>query len=419
MSTRFAISRLLSCCMLVLATAPVVKAQAAILTPANDPFYSAPSNLGTYAPGAIINTRQVNVSLEGVPIPGTAYQLLYRSNDLNEQPIANVTTVIVPTNAPLAPRQLVSVQDAEDSLDWSCAPSYQLQVGESAPGGNENNGNLAAETALSLPQLALGRVLVIPDPEGPASGYIVRITNAQVVLDSIRAAENFQPAGLAPTTPVAMFGYSGGAFETAAANELQPTYAPELNIVGVAAGGVPVANDSSFRYIDGGIAAGVLMAVAEAIDNANPQMGLYSLLNAAGRAFYKTVQTGCASSVFASPFTRFDSWTNRPNAVATPQVQQVLAENALGHAVPKAPTFYYNALNDEIVWIEPLDTLVADYCGAGAPMDYYRDPAGAEHIQGVADFAPLAFAYLNARFAGQPVPVTCGLPTNAALPSGS
>src|SRR5437588_455693 len=166
-------------------------AVAAPLPPSTDPFYVAPPSLASYAPGTILRSRQVDVSLGPVPVTkltAKAYQLLYRTNDATGDPVANVTTVIVPDGAPPAGgRQLISVDDAEDSVDSNCAPSYQLQNGE------QNNGNLGAETTLAAPQLALGRDLVIPDAEGPKSEYIVTGMEGRATLDSVRAVERFPP----------------------------------------------------------------------------------------------------------------------------------------------------------------------------------------------------------------------------------
>jgi hypothetical protein len=395
----------------------------AAVPPQNDPFYAAPTGLASAAPGEILRTRQVSVELGPAPVTGpayTAYQLLYRTNDATGRPVANVTTVIVPNGAvPAGGHRLVSLQDAEDSVDQGCAASYQLQEGENAPNG-DSNGNLAAETSLISGQLAQGDDVVIPDAEGPNSEYIVAGMEAHATLDSIRAVERFKPAGLVGVkTPVALIGYSGGASDTAAANEFQPAYAPELNIVAVAAGGVPVANMETVQYLNGSIGSGVLMATAIAINRAYPQLDLYSLLNANGQAFAKQVSTGCATSVFAAPYTNFNTWTKTPNAFAIPRVAQIIAENALGHGVPTAPTFYYNAINDELIWIKPLDELVAYDCQHGARIDYFRDPVAQEHVEALSDFVPLAESYIADRFAGDPVPDTCGAPANASATSGT
>ncbi len=401
----------------LLVAAIATPASAEVLTPKNDPFYVAPEGFEELAAGTILRAREVEVSLASVPLTQVnyrAYQLLYRTNGVNHDAVANVTTVIVPDgDAPAGGRNLVSLQNAENSLDPNCAPSYQLQVGQQAPSGAVNR-NLMVEMSAMLPELAAGRVLVVPDSLGPDKGYIVRLVNAHMVLDSIRAAESFEPAGLDGTdTPVALFGYSGGAFESAAANEVAPTYAPELNIVAVAAGGVPVGNMGNIRFIDGTLATGTLMAVTAAINKAYPEMDLFSALNGAGKAFADRIKTGCSSAIFAAPLAHFDDWTTEPNFLGRPHVQAVIAKNQLGQDTPTAPTFYYNAIGDEIIWIAPLDALVAEYCAAGADIHYVRDPAGVEHIQAAGHFIPKALAYIEARFAGQPVPSTCGLPANA------
>jgi hypothetical protein len=384
-------------------------------SPRTDPFYRAPAGLADAKPGQVLATREVEVNLGGIPAGAAidAHQLLYRTNDAHGAPVANVTTVLVPTDAaPTGGRDLVTLQDAEDSLDPDCAPSYQLQT------GSRDNANLMIESSIGVSELELGSTVVIPDHEGPESQYIVTGMEGHAVLDSIRAAESFTPAQLdGVRTQVAMVGYSGGAHATAAANELHPRYAPELNVVAVAAGGVPVGNRDTVKYLDGSVGAGVLIGVSVALDRAFPSFRLQDLLNEKGKAFAKEVETGCASSVFAAPFSHLDDYTKKPNVVDLPRVRKIIRRNALGHAVPTAPSFYYNGVRDELIWIKPLDELVAKYCAGGATLNYVRDEAGLEHVQGVANFAPQALAYINDRFAGAPPPSTCPpLPEGAPEP---
>lgn len=376
----------------------------AVESPATDPFYAAPPDLARQRPGAVLRTREVEVTLGSVT--RTAQQLLYRTADAHGRPVVTATTVLVGDGeAPADGRDLVSLQDAEDSLDPTCAPSYQLQIGA------RDSANLQAESSIILTLLATGATVVVPDHEGPESQYIVKDMEGRATLDGIRAAERFAPSQLAGRdTQVALVGYSGGAHASAAANELHPAYAPELDIVAVAAGGVPVGNRDTFSYIDGGVGTGVLLGVSIAIDRAFPSFGFQSLLNERGKALAKEFETGCASSVFGAPFTRFDDYTVEPGAVARPDVAAIIRRNALGHTTPIAPTFYYNAISDELIWIKPLDELVAQYCGAGAAVSYFRDPAGLEHIQAVANFVPMAEAYIIDRFAGRPVANTCPQP---------
>ncbi len=75
--------------------------------------------------------------------------------------------------------------------------------------------------------------------------------------------------------------------------------------------------------------------------------------------------------------------------------------------VPTAPSFFYNAVSDELAHIGPVDKLVAYYCSHGATIDYDRDPVGGSHVGGLAVYWPLALQYLQTRLAGQPAPDNC------------
>src|SRR5581483_8277998 len=52
-------------------------------------------------------------------------------------------------------------------------------------------------------------------------------------------------------TEVGLSGYSGGAVAADWASELAPSYAPKVNIVGVAEGGIPANYLDHFAYING------------------------------------------------------------------------------------------------------------------------------------------------------------------------
>ena len=77
---------------------------------------------------------------------------------------------------------------------------------------------------------------------------------AHGVLDGIRAAIAFNSSGLSQSpngTKVGLFGYSGGGQATGWAMQSQPSYAPELNIVGAALGGLPANLTADGIYLDG------------------------------------------------------------------------------------------------------------------------------------------------------------------------
>ena len=384
--------------------------------PDADPFYRPPAALASYAPGAIIRSREVDVSLGPAPLSAlgaTSYQLLYRTEDPAGQPVANATTVIVPSAPnPDGGPELVSLQDAEDSLTTNCAPSYQLRIGE------RDNSDMQAELAAAAPsQLPAGRVLVIPDPYGPRSEFLVRGMEARATLDSIRAAERFPAARLAGGhTPAVLVGYSGGGHETMAAAELQAAYAPELNIVGAAAGGTPVGDRELYDDLDGKTGSGVVMGAMLALERADGHLGWSSLLNDHGRAVASAEEhgPGCVTPV-VSGTDHVRDWTTVADPLGVARIARAIEDNALGHAPPATPTFLYVSQHDELIPLANEDKLAARYCSAGARLDYYRDPTDyqgplGDHLEAaLAGFIPRALPYLSDRLAGKPAPSTCPL----------
>ena len=297
---------------------------------------------------------------------------------------------------------LLSLQDATNAADPNCHPSYQLQA------GSPNNKNMLLEGTLSLPLLSQGTAIVVPDHLGPDPMYLVKDMEGKAVLDGIRAAIHHEPAGLDEQAKVALIGYSGGAHATASANELHAAYAPELNLVAVTAGGVPVGNRDTFDYLNGSIGTGALLGVSIGLDRAFPSFRLMELLNDHGKELAEKFKKGCATSVFGAPFEKYDDFTKEPGAVDSPPVARIFERNRLGQTTPIAPTYYYNGVTDELIWIKPLDDLVARYCGDGATISYFRDPAGLEHIQALGNFFPLALTYITDRFNGVQAPTSCG-----------
>jgi hypothetical protein len=75
-------------------------------------------------------------------------------------------------------------------------------------------------------------------------------------LDSVRATKAFATLGLASNVKVGMWGYSGGAIAQGWAAALQPSYAPDLNVVGIAHGGTPANLTATVEFLDGKLFSG-------------------------------------------------------------------------------------------------------------------------------------------------------------------
>jgi acetyl esterase/lipase len=373
-------------------------ANAAIPTPDEDPFYVPPAGLAQAKPGEILNSRPIDVTAFGLPLPVDGHQLLYRTKDTHGAPEAAVATVILPRGEPPAGgRPLLSYQPAEDTLTRNCASSYEIRTGQQ-PELPEALGPLMTE----------GAAVVIPDYEGPESHWIAGVQAGRAVLDSIRATEAFAPAGLdGAATPVAVWGYSGGGHATAWAAELQPRYAPELNLVASAHGAAPYVLRKTVAYLDGTPYAGIMLAAVVGIGRAYPEMRLDEALNDAGKAMRDKIGTQCIEQfAFAYPGARLDDFTRVPNTQDLPHVSRVIDADDLGHRTPKAPTYLYQSATDELEPVAGADAIVDNYCRRGVTVQYERAPIG-EHIAYQILGAPAAAAYIADRLAGKPAPNTC------------
>jgi hypothetical protein len=92
--------------------------------------------------------------------------------------------------------------------------------------------------------------LLTSDYEGATDDFGAGRESGYATLDAIRAAEH-QLDLSADSTPVGAVGYSGGSIATEWASELQPVYAPERDMIGVAEGGIPADFAHNLSYLDG------------------------------------------------------------------------------------------------------------------------------------------------------------------------
>jgi secretory lipase len=369
---------------------------AAIPEPAADPFYVPPAGYESATPGTILRTRSVTVTAVGVPVPVRSTQMLVRSTDAHGRPAAVVSTLMVPQSAYTGPgtRPLVSYQPATDSLGDQCNPSYTLRTGTEK------------ELPLIASGLSRGWAVVVTDYQGPRDAFGAGHMAGHAVLDGIRAAERLPSTGLAgASTPVGLWGYSGGGLATGWAAQLQPSYAPELAVRGVASGGTPADLEAAGRQIDGGPFSGLLLLAAVGLSREYPE--LLGLLNDRGRAMVDQIGDMClAEATISYPFRRLNEFTTSPDPLGTPVAQAVLNDNEMGGARPSAPVYLYHSLFDQLIPYASATALKSSWCRLGARVQLYTDVLSEHNVLAVTG-APGAVSYLGARFAGTPAPSNC------------
>ncbi|WP_431963876.1 lipase family protein [Nocardia sp. bgisy134] len=375
---------------------------AAIPRPDDDPFYAAPADLADYPAGAIVRSRPI--TLLGLPLPVSAWQVQYRTNDAGGAPTPGIATVMVP-NLPwwgAGERPLLSYQVPEDSLGTQCAPSYALR------GGWELSGiTTYLDTPFMADALRRGWALVVSDHQGPWSRFLDGVNAGHAVLDGIRAARAFAPGGVGPASPVGAYGYSGGAFATLWAAQLQPGYAPDVEFAGITSGGVPADWPAIARGVDGGVQAGLALLIVLSVARDYPEYGVAELLNERGRAMLAENGSACGSELVVKYIdARVDDFAIEPNLLAHPAFLAATAAQELGGTAPRVPAYLYHSTTDDVIPVAGFTALVDRYCALGADLTVTHSTLPGHNPTAVVE-AFGAMNYLGDRFAGVPVAAGC------------
>ncbi|MGH3628686.1 MAG: lipase family protein [Sciscionella sp.] len=369
-------------------------------------FYQPPPGYQSAAPGTVLRSRPVRLAAFSVlPQHVRAWQLLYRSIDSRGNPMATVTTVLLPAGG--APSSVLSYQVAQDSSAPQCAPSHTLGLG-GRPGEVINQ----AEILLIDAAVAQGFAVSVPDYEGPNAEFGAAKQPGYAVLDGLRAAESFAPLGLpGSATPATVWGYSGGSLASGWTAQVQPSYAPELNIRGVAVGGFVTDLGDALKQINGGFGAGLIPSALPGVLKAEPSLAkvVNSHLTPQGKALLAKAGHQCeVPNVTEYAFTNMDGYLTVPldALLRLPTVKRVLTRLDLGGSAPTAPLDVYHAVHDELVPIAGTDATVKKYCAGGDSVRYTRDLLS-EHGSLALTGAGAALHWLSRRVSSTSTPQGC------------
>lgn len=363
-----------------------------VTSPADDPFYDVPETLESFRPGTVLDARPVEVRMLRRVVKADAWHVKFRSTDTRGRAVSAVTTVMVPRGRfGGSVRFMLSYQPAIDSLGPAADPSFTLRQGNQS------------ELPLVARALHRGWTVVATDYTGPKHAFAAGVLAGRVVLDGIRAALSFEPTGFDSVTPIGLWGYSGGAQATLSAAEQQPSYAPELNIVGVAAGGIPV-DPASFTgdfedVYDGSVLSGIPFGALIGISREFPGVDLHGSLTPDGKAMMTAAADMTVEQLFMSfPFLHWDHYLTVPSVMEIPGLRAAFEASRLGQATPTAATYVYHGVHEQNLPIADADKFVDTYRRQGANVTYRRMRFG-EHAIVALTGAPGALRFLGERFA--------------------
>ncbi len=359
-------------------------------------FYTPPSPLPSGSAGDLISYRPATLAL-GTGAPSVdAWDLLYYTTDaVGAQDLAT-GTVIVPTAAwtGLGTRPVIDYAVGTQGLAQSCAPSAQLAAGTEY------------ETPNIVALLKQGWAVVLTDYQGYTTGsqtlYTVGAAEGHAVLDAATAADQVPGIGLSASTKTAIWGYSQGGQAAAWAGQLQPSYDPTLNLVGVAAGGIPGNLEDTANYLNGNVAAGfAAMSIIGLSDQYPSDIDLPALENADGAAAVATIKSQCVfQTLLGFENVNLDQYTQGGQTLAqleaNPSIAAAIDAQQLGTTKIPVPLYQYHGQADEIVPLAQDIALKQQYCSEGVTDEFAVYPS--EHITTQFQAAPQVISWISARF---------------------
>ncbi|MGN9820096.1 lipase family protein [Streptomyces sp. SD11] len=391
-------------------------------------FYNPPTTLPA-ANGTIVRSEPLPLalslpSLHG-PLPGTATRLMYKSTDSNGKPVAVTGAYIEPTARWKGggPRPLVALAPGTLGQGDQCAASMGLEHplsfnGETVSVGYED---------LSIYRLlAKGAAVVVTDYAGLGATdrlhtYVDRVDEAHAVLDAVRAARSLGAASVTTASPVGLFGYSQGGGATAAAAELQSSYAPDVTLAGTYAGAPPADLADVTKAIDGSELAGALGWSLNGFLQSDPELRpiAEAHLNAAGKAALADLSTMCVGdALFGYGYAKSTRWTTDGRSIsdiiaATPELKTYLDGQRIGRLKPSGPVRLATGVSDNLVPHGQSRDLAVDWCRKGADVTY--KPVVLPNVGSALlnHFAPLltdqgdAIDWLTDRLSGERAPSNC------------
>src|SRR5262245_18978662 len=159
-------------------------------------------------------------TLMGAPAGAKAFRILYRSRGLANEPIA-VSGMVAAPEGHSGGRDVVAWAHGTTGIMPPCAPSLRSNALATIPALNE--------------MLARGYVVAATDYPGLGTAgpnpYMVGVSEALAVLDSVRAARALRETGAG--TRFAVWGHSQGGHAALFTGQLARAYAPELRLAGL------------------------------------------------------------------------------------------------------------------------------------------------------------------------------------------
>jgi pimeloyl-ACP methyl ester carboxylesterase len=375
-------------------TPQVVRASITVHAP--DAFYDSPPDRSR-EPGALLRSEPLKDVI--LPAGMRGWRILYATTVNDSTPATAVATVFAPADPSIGARFVITWEHATTGLLQKCMPSLLSA---------STKGILWRDRIVMAGWVVVATDYSFTEKDGPHP-YLIGEGEARAALDSVRAAR--QMPELTLDKRMVVWGYSQGGHAALWTGIVGPRYAPDLEILGVAAIAPPANIEKSLAMnVEADKRFGPYLALSysrfypditfkqalrpEALDAARQIVNLCCFLPPEDQE-----RIGALSATFEGP------------ALATSSnkaLQARLEQNIADAAIP-APVVIAQGLSDIVVPPSATDAYVEGRCSAGQRLEYWTF-AGRDHITIVQPGTPLEellIKWTTARFANEPQATGC------------
>ena len=251
-----------------------------------------------------------------------------------------------------------------------------------------------------------GYLVAISDYEGLGTPgrhpYLVGESEGRSVLDAAKAAR--QLPGADAGDQLAIWGHSQGGHAALWAAQLAGRWAPELELVGTVAAGVPADLTATGEAVEIGPGKGYILLTIAGYAAAYPRLELSSVLTPAGEAALGIVDEQCAPEVLAhfadtdhtellQPLNPVEAWTT------------LLNENNPGQALIDAPILIIHG-TDDFLPIAAVERMHERMCTLGQQVEL-RIIDGGDHDASFNLATADGYDWMQQRLAGDQPVTTC------------
>lgn len=393
-------------------------------------FYEVPASALGGAPGTVVDTQPypplLSIPNQQGPWPSGAQRIMYRTTDARGGATAASGTYF---DASLpwigaGPRPLVVLGPGTQGQGDQCAPSRLFQDGVhyNAPLDFAVEYEVLQVHAL----LSRGIDVVVTDYQGLGTAgmhsYVDRRAQGHAMLDAARAVKALPGSRIGDDNPIGFWGYSQGGGAAASAAEMQPSYAPDLDVRGTYAGGPPADLRAVAAALDGGLATGLLGYAVNSIYAGYPETraDIDGALAPAGRQALDEIAAQCVPETIARyGLHRTTEWTKDGRSLAElidalPSVSAVVDEQRIGRSTPESPVLIVQGRNDDLIPHTQATRLAADWCAQGATVEFRTEeipPIAPGFVVGhglpMVSGLPSALDWMTDRFDGVPARSNC------------